>query len=213
MFNPPDSSTKSSISVEGVIARLVGEDKVPHGGGQEEVPHEDGQDEVPYEDGKDEVPHEGGDHKVPQQGGDYEVPGRGGVEEAPHVQGLQQEGSFDKSVSGDPFSENHLLVEEETEAGPSGMQHPVVVCGGDDPPELCEYEKLRERNIRERDEAMKEAMEGIEDAKQDMRDNAPGAKKRTAEKEAKGRRKRKKVEPVVEVRRSGRERKPVSYLL
>jgi hypothetical protein len=94
---------------------------------------------------------------------------------------------------------------------------PVVVqqamCGGDDPPELSEYEKLRERNIRERDEAMKEAMEEIQEAKQDMRDNAPGAKKRPAEEEAGWRRKRRKVEPVVEVRRSGRERKPVSYVV
>jgi DNA-directed RNA polymerase subunit RPC12/RpoP len=32
----------------------------------------------------------------------------------------------------------------------------------EDPPELSEYEKLRERNIRERDEAMKEAMEEID---------------------------------------------------
>ena len=59
------------------------------------------------------------------------------------------------------------------------------------PPELSEYEKLREINIRERDEAMKEAMEGIEEAKQDMRDNAPGAKKRTAEEESGVKRKKK----------------------
>ena len=55
-------------------------------------------------------------------------------------------------------------------------------------------------------------MEEIEEAKQDMRDNAPGAK-RAAEEEAGGMRKRKKVEPVVEVRRSGRERKPVTYVV
>ena len=53
----------------------------------------------------------------------------------------------------------------------------------------------------------------IDEAKQDMRDNAPGAKRRAAEEEAGGRRKRKKVEPVVEVRRSGRERKPVTYVV
>ena len=105
----------------------------------------------------------------------------------------------------------------DVEAGPSGVQPPVViqqaVCGGDDPPELSEYEKLREINIRERDEAMKEAMEGIEEAKQDMRDNAPAVKKRVAEEEAGGTRKKKKVEPIMEVRRSGRERKPVSYVV
>ena len=79
---------------------------------------------------------------------------------------------------------------------------------------MSEYEKLRERNIRERDEAMKEAMEEIEEAKQDMRDNAPGAKKRAAEEEVGGtREKKKKVELVVEVRRSGRKRKPVSYVV
>ena len=87
------------------------------------------------------------------------------------------------------------------------------LCGGDDPPELCEYEKLRERNIRERDEAMKEAMEEIGEAKQEMRDNAPGAMKRAAEKEAGGMRKMKKVDSVVEVRRSGRKKKPVSYVV
>jgi predicted RNA-binding Zn-ribbon protein involved in translation (DUF1610 family) len=111
------------------------------------------------------------------------------------------------------------LVEVDALAGPSGVQPQEVVqqaaavTGGDDPPKLCEYEKLRERNIRERDEAMKEAMEEINEAKQDMRDNAPGAKKRKAEEEAGGARKRKKVEPVVEVRRSGRERKPVTYVV
>ena len=47
---------------------------------------------------------------------------------------------------------------------------------------------------------MKEAMEEIEEAKQGMRDNAPGANKRGAEEEAGGSRKRKKVELVVEVR-------------
>ena len=107
-------------------------------------------------------------------------------------------------------------VEDVPEAGPSGEQVPAVVLhdvyGGDPPPELCEYEKLRERNIRERDEAMREAREEIEEAKQDMRDNAPGVKKRAAEEEAGGMRKRKKVEHVVEVRRSGRERKPVNYV-
>ena len=79
--------------------------------------------------------------------------------------------------------------------------------------ELSEYEKLREINIRERDEAMKEAMEGIEEAKQDMRDNAPGAKKRTAEEESGVKRKTKNVEPALGVRRSGRERKLVSYVV
>ena len=58
---------------------------------------------------------------------------------------------------------------------------------------------------------MKEAMEEIEEAKQDMRDNAPGAKRSAEGEEVGGKsRKKKKAQPVVEVRRSGRERKPVS---
>ena len=47
---------------------------------------------------------------------------------------------------------------------------------GEDPPQLCEYERLKKRNIRERDEALKEAMGEIEEDKQDMRDNAPRVK-------------------------------------
>ena len=103
------------------------------------------------------------------------------------------------------------------EAGPSGLQAPVpvlvqeAVCGEDDPPSLCEYEKLRERNIREREEAMKEAMKEINEAKEEMRDNAPGvAEKRKAVDDIGGKNKRRKKE-VVQVRRSGRDRKPVKY--
>ena len=74
----------------------------------------------------------------------------------------------------------------EAVSGPGGLQPPVVaavaVCGGDFP-SMSDYEKLRESNIRERDEAMKEAMEEIEEAKQDMRDNAPGPAKRAAKEE------------------------------
>ena len=77
---------------------------------------------------------------------------------------------------------------------------------GQQPPPLCEYEKLRERNIKEIEEAMKEKMKEIEDAKQDMRDNAPVAVKRKVEVDVDGRRNRKKVEPVMQLRRSGRER-------
>merc|ERR1719186_1126282 len=56
-----------------------------------------------------------------------------------------------------------------------GLQ-PSAACGGDFPP-LCEYEKLRERNIRDIEEAMKEKMKEIEEVKKDMRDNAPGVKR------------------------------------
>jgi DNA-directed RNA polymerase subunit RPC12/RpoP len=129
----------------------------------------------------------------------------------------QIEDSVNDDHMGDRLHEDPN-IEFIEEAGPNGEQLPVVVqqavCGGDSPP-LSDYEKLRERNIRERDEAMKEALEEIEEGKQEMRDNAPGAKKRGAEEEAvgRGRSKRKKVETVVEVRRSGRDRKPVSYVV
>jgi uncharacterized C2H2 Zn-finger protein len=143
-----------------------------------------------------------------------EATARGGEYES-----LHQEGSVEEAAAGDQLLEDPNLAEEDVKAGPSGVvQPPVVVqavCGGDEPPaELSEYEKLRERNIRERDEAMKEAMVEIDEAKQEMRDNAPGAKKRVAKEEAGGMRKRKKkVEPVGEFRRSGRERKPVNYVV
>ena len=111
----------------------------------------------------------------------------------------------------------HEMIDEEfyaDEAGPSGLQPPVVVqeaiCGGD-PPYLCEYEQLRERNIREREEAMREALDEIEEIKEEIRENAPISKKRRTEKVAGGRSKEKKLRPAVEVRRSGREKKPVTY--
>ena len=100
---------------------------------------------------------------------------------------------------------------DNVEAGPSVEQLPVVlqqaVCGADDPPQLCEYEKLRQRNIKERDEAMREALEEIDVAKQDMRDNAPGAQKRAAEEEEGVLMERQNVESVVVDAR--RERNPV----
>ena len=104
---------------------------------------------------------------------------------------------------------------DDAEAGPSVEQLPVLqqaVCGADDPPQLCEYEKLRERNIKERDEAMKEALEEIDVAKQDMRDNAPGAKKRAAEEEEDGvLRERQNIDSVVVEAR--RERNPVCFVV
>ena len=109
----------------------------------------------------------------------------------------------------DQLTEDLIIdAEEYGDAGHSVEQLPELiqqgVCGGgDDPPELCVYEKLRERNIRERDEAMKETMDEIGEAKQEMRDNAPRAMKRVADNEAGGTRKMKKGDSVVEVRRSG----------
>ena len=99
---------------------------------------------------------------------------------------------------------------------PSGLRPSdgvqAAICRGDFPP-LSEYEKLRERNIKEIEEAMKEKMKEIEEAKKDMRDNAPGTVKKAAGEEAGGRRRKKKVVPVEQVRRSGRVRKPVSYVV
>ena len=74
-------------------------------------------------------------------------------------------------------SYNHVDVE----AGPS-VNPPVEInaanaCGDDEPP-LSEYEKLRERNIREREESMKHVMEEIDDAKRELNENTPGAAKR-----------------------------------
>ena len=82
------------------------------------------------------------------------------------------------SCDGDSQVENTDKEEDiEEAAGPSGLDAPVLVqqavCGEVVPPSLCEYERLRERNIREREEAMKEAMEEINEAKQEMRDRVP----------------------------------------
>jgi hypothetical protein len=109
---------------------------------------------------------------------------------------------------GEMHSEVPLVDVEYADAEPLVIVQQAV-CGGDNPPQLCEYEKLRERNIRERDEAMREAMEEIEESKQEMRDNAPGAKKASSSEEAGGRREREKAESVV-VEKVRRGRKPVS---
>ena len=139
-------------------------------------------------------------------------------EQAEPGEGVAGESVTVENVDFTSQAENTDQVEDiEEAAGPSGLQAPApvlvqqAVCGEDDPPSLCEYERLRERNIREREEAMKEAMEEINEAKQEMRDNAPGLLvKSKAVEELGGKNKRRKKE-VVQVRRSGRERKPVMY--
>ena len=70
-------------------------------------------------------------------------------------------------------------------------------CGADDPTQLCEYEQLRERNIKERNEAMREALGEIDVAKQDMRDNAPRAKKEQLRRRLGGMGKKQNAESVV----------------
>jgi hypothetical protein len=155
---------------------------------------------------EDKAQHEGGDDEPPHEGEGSGI----------HLTG----GLVDEVPAGDELFEDPILVGVDDETGPRDEQPQVVVLqqavtGVDGPPELCEYEKLRERNIRERDEAMKEAMDGIEEAKQDIRDNDTTGAKRSGDGEEVGGKSRKKktVQPVVEVRRSGRERKPVSYVV
>ena len=155
---------------------------------------------------EDKAQHEGGDDEPPHEGEGSGI----------HLTG----GLVDEVPAGDELFEDPILVGVDDETGPRDEQPQVVVLqqavtGVDGPPELCEYEKLRERNIRERDEAMKEAMEGIEEAKQDIRDNDTTGAKRSGDGEEVGgkSRKKKNVQPLVEVRRSGRERKPVSYVV
>ena len=116
-----------------------------------------------------------------------------------------QEGVRDL-VSDDIAEDANVGGDDEDQLAAVGVD-PAVACGGDSPP-LSDYEKLRERNIRERDEAMKETLEEIESAKQEMRSNAPQPVV-----VAGGRSKRKKVEPVEEFRSSGRERNPIRYAL
>ena len=68
-------------------------------------------------------------------------------------------------VAGESFTEEnvvstscentHNAEDIEEVGGPSGLQAPVLVqqavCGEDDPSSLCEYERLRERTVRERE--------------------------------------------------------------
>jgi hypothetical protein len=79
-----------------------------------------------------------------------------------HDRAPRERDALEASTACEMLSEVLEVDTVDTEAGSSGEQPLVVfqqaVCGGEDPPQLCEYEKLRERNIRERDEAMKEAM-------------------------------------------------------
>ena len=51
---------------------------------------------------------------------------------------------------------------------PNYLQAVVQETGWDEDDSLCEYEKLRERNIKERMEAMKETLKEIEKTKQDL---------------------------------------------
>ena len=64
----------------------------------------------------------------------------------------------------------------------------------DEFPGMCAYEILRERNIRERKEFLKEVMGGINEAKQHMHDNAP--KKRKADNDEFTKPKRRRVKEV-----------------
>ena len=103
----------------------------------------------------------------------HEAAGGGqGVDEDPSLGGAFQSSlgldeCFDEASSHEnEYEDSSQDVNEnpspaEAVSDPSGLQPPiavqVAVCGGDSPP-LCEYEKLRERNIKEIAEAMKEKM-------------------------------------------------------
>ena len=75
-------------------------------------------------------------------------------------------------------TEERMVEEEVNLEGENEYEAPIQigVCGENEVPEMSEYEKLRERNIREREEMMKEVMEDINEAKQEMYDNAPKRK-------------------------------------
>ena len=67
----------------------------------------------------------------------------------PGGESVSVENVVSTSFDGDSQVENTDKVEDIEEAGPSGLQAPVLVqqavCGEDDHPSLCEYERLRER--------------------------------------------------------------------
>jgi len=120
-----------------------------------------------------------------------------------------ESGSFEKRGEGEGE------MAEAPSEGQDDSEVPAQIDESDDEdefPGLCAYEKLRERNIRERKEFLKDVMEEIDDAKQHMYDNAPKKRKADDDKLTKPKRRRiKEVEPV-EVRRSKRAKKPVSYV-
>jgi len=125
---------------------------------------------------------------------------------------------FPESASFEESGEEQGEMAEAPSEAEDDSEVPAQIDESDDEdefPGLCAYEKLRERNIRERKELLKDVMEEINEAKQQMHDNAPNApKKRKAEddKFTKPKRRRtKEVEPV-EVRRSKRATKPVNYV-
>ena len=66
------------------------------------------------------------------------------------------------------------LDDEEAVPGVPPLEVVANACGEDESP-LSEYEKLRERNIREREEAMKHVMEEIDDIKREMNENSTNA--------------------------------------
>ena len=103
------------------------------------------------------------------------------------------------------------LDDEEAVPGVPPLEVVANACGEDESP-LSEYEKLRERNIREREESMKHVMEEIDDAKRELNENTPGAAKRKMLSGKGGvKPKKKKVAEVTAPRRSSRQRRVVSY--
>ena len=138
------------------------------------------------------------------------------IDEEINIQAAGEENLASYPVSGG-IEERMVEVEEnQLEEGEHEDEAPVLigVCGEDVGPEMSEYEKLRERNIREREEMMKEVLEDINEAKQDMFDNAP-RKRKKADTSDEPKSKKRKVQDSedFQVRRSGRRRKPVNYVV
>ena len=111
--------------------------------------------------------------------------------------------------------EKGVMAEVPTE-GDDEYEVPAQLDGSveeDEFPGMCAYEILRERNIREREELLKEVMGEINEAKQHMHDNAPRKRKADNDELTKPKRRRVKEVELVEVRRSKREKKPISYVV
>ena len=93
------------------------------------------------------------------------------------------------------------MVEEEDVLLEGENEHeapvPIGLCGEDEVPEMSEYKKLREQNIKEREEMMKEVMEEINEAKQEMYDNAHKKKKVDNQDKPKSKRRRMKQAEVI----------------
>jgi len=124
-------------------------------------------------------------------------------------------GECPESVPVKKSGEEEVEMVEAPSEGENEFEVPAQIDASvddDEFPGMSAYEKLRARNIREREEFLKEAMEGINEAKQLMHDNAPRKRKVADDKFTKPKSRRIKEEEPVKVWRSQRAKKPVSYV-